>query len=85
MHVGRRFGAVGDDFIVGVTMDDGFHLGLVGGALTAETNPNGERVGELADGRVVSTCGALGVIIVVLAHGRHAASIHATVGEVAVS
>ena len=36
-----------------VAMDDGLHLCLVGCALTTETHPNGKRVGELGDGRVV--------------------------------
>ena len=65
MLIGRFLGAVGNDFVIGIAVDDGFHLSFIGGALAAETHPNGKRIRKLADGGVEGTFGALRIVVIV--------------------
>ena len=65
MLIGRFLGSVGNDFVIGIAVNNGFHHSLVGRALAAETYPNRKRVWGLVEGRVISTLGALCVVVVV--------------------
>ena len=82
MHVGRVFCTISDDFIVCITMDDGFHLSFGACAVTTEAHPNGKGVGQHGKRHIEVTFVALGLVVIVCTSGRHASSIHSSVGEV---
>ena len=84
MHISGFLSAISDEFIVSITMNDSLHLGFVGRARAAEAYPNRKRIRQLVDGRVERALCTLRVVVVARACGRHAASIHSTVGDIAI-
>ena len=53
MHICGVFCAICDDFIVGIAVYDGFHIGLIRGTLATEANPYRHGVWYHGDRRVI--------------------------------
>lgn len=60
------------------------YFSVLRGTFAAEAYPNGQRVGADIDGRVEGFVGALRVVVVARTVSRHAAGVHASVGQVAI-